>query len=341
MGVVEIVGRAKGVTLSDVAASAGVSMSTASRALNGSGYVAADVKARVLGAAETLGYVPNEHARSLKAQQSTTIGLLVSDLRNPFYAEVAAGAASVLRERNYMVVLVDDAASDREELAAARTFLAARVAGVLLTPVSGAATALARRHGLPVVEIDRQFSRGCDAVVIDNVTAARELTAYLLGLGHRRIALMIDETDWTTGGGRLRGFTEAYRDAGLEVDEQLIVRCGFEAKEVSGQARELLHRRRRPTAFFAANNLVAEAVWRVITDAGLAIPGDVSLVSFDDAPWMSMVTPGVTTVSQPAFELGSRAAGLLLDRIDRPARARKIQLASQLIERGSTAKRRR
>jgi LacI family transcriptional regulator len=327
--------------LSDVAASAGVSMSTASRALNSSGYVAAAVKVRVLDAAETLGYVPNEHARSLKAQQSTTVGLLVSDLRNRFYADVAAGAANVLREHGYMVVLVDDAASDKEELAAARTFLAARVAGVLLTPVSGAATKLVRQHGLPVVEVDRQFSRGCDAVLIDNVAAAREMTRYLIDLGHRRIALLIDETDWTTGGGRLDGFYQAHRDAGLEVDEGLVVRAGFDTDEVSQRARDLLTARRRPTALFAANNLLAELAWREVTEAGLRIPADLSLVGFDDAPWMSMVIPGITTVSQPAFELGSRAARVLLQRIEKPARARTVQLDSELIERGSTAKRRR
>ena len=323
--------------LSDVAASAGVSMSTASRALTGSGYVAAGVKVRVLGAAEQLGYVPNAHARSLKAQRSTTVGLLVSDLRNPFYAEVAAGATGVLREEGYTVVLVDDAASDKEELAAAHTFLATRVAGVLLTPVSGAATAFVRQHGLPVVEIDRQFSRGCDAVLIDNVAAAHELTTHLLRLGHRRIALLIDETDWTTGKGRLQGYTDAHRAAGMSVDDRLVIQSGFDAETVSAQARELLALRKRPTALFAANNLLAELAWRAAADAQLRIPTDLSLVGFDDAPWMSMVTPGITTVSQPAFELGVRAARVLLSRIDKPARARAVRLASRLIERGSTA----
>jgi LacI family transcriptional regulator len=325
--------------LSDVAALAGVSSSTASRALTDNGYAAPDVRKRVAAAADKLGYVPDANARGLKAQATRTVGLLVSDLRNSFYAEVAAGAASVLREQDYTIVLVDDAASDREEMAAARTFLATRVAGVLLTPLSATVTEFVSRHGLPVVEIDRQFSRGrCDAVLINNVKAANELTSHLLSLGHRRIALVIDETDWTTGKGRLRGYVRALEQAGLKLDESLVLRCGLDLNEVSDQTRTLLTARRRPTAVFTANNLLAELVWRQAHELGLSIPGDLSFVAFDDSPWMSMVSPGITTIRQPAFELGSRAAELLLSRIAEPAKARTVSLGSELVERGSVAR---
>src|SRR5262245_56863168 len=177
-------GRAK---LADVAARAGVSRSTASRALTGNGYAASDVRDRVLQAAEDLGYIPDANARSLKARSTPTVGLLVSDLRNPFYAELAAGAGNVLRKQGYTIVLVDDAGNDAEELAAARTFVAMRVAGVLLTPVSAEATRFVLTQGVPVIELDRQFCRGeCDAVLIDNVAASRALADHLIGLGHRR-----------------------------------------------------------------------------------------------------------------------------------------------------------
>jgi DNA-binding LacI/PurR family transcriptional regulator len=169
------------------------------------------------------------------------------------------------------------------------------------------------------------------------VAAAHEVTTHLLHLGHTRIALLIDETDWTTGKGRLQGYVDAHREAEVEVDDRLILRCGFDIETVSAQARSLLASGLRPTALFAANNLLAELAWREIAHAQLRIPADLSLVGFDDAPWMSMVTPSITTVAQPAFALGGRAARVLLSRITTPARARTVRLGSRLIERGSTA----
>ena len=326
-------------TLADVATRAGISRSTASRALTGRGYAAPSVKERVLVAAEELGYVPDANARSLKARHTPTVGLLVSDLRNPFYAEVAAGAGSVLREQGYTIVLVDDAGSELEEVAAARTFLAMRVAGVLLTPVSAAASQIILRHGVPLIEIDRQYSRGeCDAVLVDNVTAARDLTRHLIELGHRRITLIANEIEWTTGAGRTKGHLQALAEAGLPTGDDAVVCCGFEPDQMEKQTVEVLSRRRPPTAVFAANSLVAETVWRQATQLGLGIPDDLSFVAFDDSPWMSMVRPGITTVGQPSGEVGARAARLLLGRMAKPGRPRTTRLDCPLIERGSTAR---
>lgn len=323
--------------LADVAARAGVSRSTASRALTGNGYAAPDVRDRVRQVAEELGYIPDANARSLKAQSMPTVGLLVSDLRNPFYAELAAGAGSVLRKQGYTIVLVDDAGSDVEELAAARTFLAMRVAGVLLTPVSAEATRFVLGQGVPVIEVDRQFCRGeCDAVLVDNVAAARALAEHLIGLGHRRITLVIDETVWTTGAGRLKGYRQALESAGVPIREDSVLHCGFDPTAIAEAVERVLSGRPRPTALFAANNLIAEVAWRQINALGLRIPEDVSFVAFDDAPWMSMVEPGVTTVAQPAFELGERAAQLLLSRVASPGRPRATKVGTTLVERGST-----
>jgi len=326
-------------TLFDVALRAGVSRSTASRALTGRGYAAPEVKERVRKAAEELGYVPDANARGLKARRTPTVGLLVSDLRNPFYAEVAAGAGGVLRQEGYTIVLVDDAGSDVEEMAAARTFLAMRVAGVLLTPVSKAASQFVLRHGVPVVEIDRQFCRGeCDAVLVDNVTAARELTRHLLELGHRRITMVVDEIDWTSSAGRAKGYRQALVQAGRPVGDEAILCCGFDQARIEKEVAALLSSRRRPTAVFAANNLIAAAVWRQAKALGLRIPEDLSFVAFDDSPWMSMVEPGITTAGQPAAELGARAATVLLSRIAKPGRPRTTRLDCPLIMRGSTAR---
>ena len=322
-----------------MARAAGVSQSTTSRALSGEGYVAAAVRERVRDTAERLGYVPHAMARGLRTQVSRSVGVVVSDLRNTFYADLAAGVAARARAHGYTVLLVDDQGSADDELAAARTFVSTRTAGVVVTPVSAAVTDYLLDQGIPVVEVDRQFSPGrCDAVVVDNHHVARRVTEHLLDLGHRRVALLVDETDWTTGAERARGYADALAGAGLPVDPGLLVPVGWDVDGARRAAVALLTRRERPTALFAANNVLAEGVWRAVGDLGLAVPEDVSLVSFDDARWMSMVSPGMTAVAQDVVALGAAALDLLLARVAVPdAEPRTVVLEAEIRPRGSTA----
>jgi len=326
-------------TLRDVALRAGVSQSTTSRALSGEGYAAADVRERVLAAADELGYVPHAMARSLRKQNSQVIGVLVSDLRNPFYADLAAGVADRARAAGYTMMLVDDQGSTEAEAAAARTLVATRVAGIIVTPLSGEVGRYALRQRTPVVEVDRRFSDGaCDAVVIDNSGVARRMTEHLIALGHRRIALVVDETTWTTGADRHAGFRQALDDAGIGWDPALLVEAGWDAAAARTAAIDLLARRDRPTALFAANNLLAEGLWRAAADLALRIPDDLSIVSFDDARWMSMVTPGITAIAQDAVALGELAVERLLDRLADPgAPTRTTVLEARVLPRGSMA----
>jgi LacI family transcriptional regulator len=326
------------VTIKEVAERAGVSRSTTSRALAGNGYVAEAVRQRVRRAAEELGYVVDATARSLKQRSSRIIGVMVSDLRNAFYADLAYGAGKRAREAGFTMMLVDDGGDPVGELEAANAFVASRVAGVVLTPVADAAAAFLQRQRVPVVEVDRVFG-DVDAVVIDNRHAARATTEHLLSLGHRRIALVIDETDWTTGRDRRAGYADALEAAGVAFDPSLVLSAGWDADAASAAARSLLGGTTRPTAVFAANNLLAEGVWRAANALGLGIPDDLSLVAFDDAPWMSMVTPGVTAIRQDAAQLGSEAVELLLQRIADPAREHQVvTLPAALSRRGSTAR---
>ncbi len=326
-------------TLKDVARTAGVSQSTTSRALSGEGYVAAQVRERVLAAAEELGYVPHAMARSLRKQVNRSIGVLVSDLRNSFYADLAAGIAARARSHGYTMMLVDDQGVSAEELGAAQAFVATRAAGVIVTPLSAAVSTYLLRQNIPVVEVDRQFMAGsCDAVVIDNASVARRITDHLIALGHRRIALLIDETDWTTGSERYGGYQTSLQESGIAPDPTLLVSAGWDAGDARKAAIDILARRDRPTAVFAANNLLAEGVWRAASDLGLRIPEDLSIVSFDDAQWMSMVTPGITAVAQDAVALGRAAMDQLLERIENPdAPPRTVVLEAQILPRGSTA----
>ena len=326
-------------TIREVAEAAGVSRSTASRALTGHGYVAPVVRDRVRDVARGLGYVADATARHLRQQASRSIGVLVSDLSNPFYAGLAAGISQQARKRQYTMMLADDNGSPDVEAEAAETFVALRVAGVIVTPVSAAiSTYLARQH-VPVVEVDRQFSAGaCDAVMVDNEGAARRVTRQLLELGHRRIALVIDEMHWTTGRDRLAGYRAAFADAGVPFDESLVVTAGWDVDAARIEAHKLLSRTEPPTAVFAANNVLAEAVWRAAAELDLPIPGRLSLVSFDDVAWMSMVRPGVTAVAQDAVALGEAAIAQLCERIASPqAPARTVLLSATVLSRGSTA----
>jgi DNA-binding LacI/PurR family transcriptional regulator len=269
--------------------------------------------------------------------------VLVSDLRNVFYAELASGIGEEARAHGRTLVLVDLRGDGSDELEAAEALVASRVSGVIATPVSKELSGFLSRIGVPLIEVDRRFdAEGTDAVVVDNRAAARDTTSRLLKAGHERIALLIDETEWTTGDERQRGYLDALAARKVRVDETLIVQAGWDADEARAAAERILSRPDRPTAVFAANNVLTEGSWRAAVALGLDIPSDVSLVGFDDAPWMSMVEPGVSTRSQDAGALGATAMRALLERIDTPdSPVRTIVMPTRFVDRGSIAPPRR
>ncbi|MCA0294470.1 MAG: LacI family transcriptional regulator [Actinobacteria bacterium] len=326
-------------TIKEVAARAGVSLSTASRALTGRGYVSAAVRERVKKAATSLAYVPDDTARNLRQRVSRVFGVAVSDLRDPFYVDLAAGISQQCRRNNYAMMLADGGGLEQRELEAAETFVSLRVAGVILTPMSKNASEFIVNHGVPVVEVDRQFASGsCDGVVVDNRRAAYDVTHALTELGHRRIGLVIDEFTWTTGRDRLYGFRQAIAEAGLPENAGVVITSRLDVPSAQHTIVKLLSRRDRPTAIFAANNLLAEAVWRAAETMKLQIPDELSLVCFDDVRWMTMVRPAITTVAQDAVAMGETAVDTLLQRIRRPARpAYTVVLNATVVERGSSA----
>ena len=325
-------------TVQDVAREAGVSPSTVSRALHTRGYASPDVRMRVQAAAEKIGYVLDHNARNLRSRTSTSIGVLISDLRNPFYADLAAGIEEELRAAEYQMVLVNDNGDPAEEMRAAETLLAMRVPGVIVTPVTAACPRVLQDNGVHVVCADRELGRsGGDVVLSDNKAGARELTEHLIGLGHTRIGLLIDETKWSTGAGRLAGFRAAHADNGLEVDEDIVAYTSFDAEAAQLTTRRLLNEH-DVTAIISANNVLAQGALAELKVRRLKIPKQLSLAAYDDLPWMSLVQPALTTVDQHTVDLGRRCAQLLLARIrdELPARRRIIRVAPRLIVRGST-----
>ncbi|GLY91881.1 LacI family DNA-binding transcriptional regulator [Actinoallomurus iriomotensis] len=327
-------------TIQDLARAAATSPSTASRALSGNGYVAADVRARVLEAAERIGYVPDINARTLRNRRSRAVGVLISDLRNPFYANLAAVIEQQLRSAGYHVIVVNNDGEQHAEVEGARTFLAVRVSAAIITPVSDRAVHMLMDDGVPVVQADRMVDGlTTDGVLVDNVQGARRITDHLIGLGHTRIALLIDETGWTTGAGRLAGYRAALRDAGLPMDPDLVVPTRFQPDTAREAVTALLDRRPDVTALFAANNRLAEGAFQALQEGGHRMPDDISLVAFDDVPWMSMVSPGITTVDQHTDDLGRACAQLVVDRIAGGAAGHMTvrYIEPSIVLRGSTA----
>lgn len=330
----------------DVAIMAGVSTSTASRAMSGRGYVSAPVKAQVTQAAERLGYVPDGIARSLRARATRVVGVLISDIGNPFYAEVANGIESELRSRGYQMLLADSDGRPEDEQIALRTFQAMRTAGLIITPAVPASDAVERlvRIGMPVVEVDRVTTDGsCDAVLVDNERGAYQATRHLIEMGHRRIGLVVGEVSYTSGAGRLDGYRSALLEAELPVDEDIIRHTSFHPADARQIPAELLAAHPEITALFATNSVLAHGALRAIREGGRKVPRDLSLVAFDDAPWMEFAEPGITTVSQPTAELGRAAASLLLDRLAGDLTGRPVtrHLPTRLVRRESTGPPRR
>ncbi|GIG90713.1 LacI family DNA-binding transcriptional regulator [Plantactinospora endophytica] len=326
-------------TIQDLAQAAGISPSTASRALSGNGYVAAEVRARVIAAAEQIGYVPDGNARSLRSRTSRAVGVLISDIRNPFYANLAAGIEEQLRSAGYHVIVVNNDGQPEAEVEGARTFMAVRVSAAIITPVSNRAVRMLMNDGVAVVQADRMVDGATsDGVLVDNVQGAQEITGHLVGLGHTAIALLIDETDWTTGAGRLAGYRAALRSAGLPMDPALVVPTRFQPEAARSAVNALLDRRPDVTALFAANNMLAEGAFQALRLRGLRVPEDLSLVAFDDVPWMSMVSPGITTVDQHTDQLGRTCAQLVVDRLEGPATeaATVRYIEPSVVVRGST-----
>ena len=329
------------VGLKDVARHAGVSASTVSRVLTNSPLVNADTRDRVRQAMDALEYRPNRVARRLRGDtaQASLIGLVVPDIQNPFFAEVARGVERAAQESGYMVFVGN---SDEDEVVEARyleLMRAERVDGIILPASSDnakAVTALAR-GGLPVVCVDRRLPRAAlDTVVADNVEGAYAAVAHLLHIGHRRVGFIGGRPQLSTTQERLEGYRRALADRGIAIDDTLVRAGDSRASGGCAMTAELLALAHPPTALLVGNNLMTLGALETIHAAGLRIPDDVAVVGYDDMPWATAFNPPLTAVRQPGRELGRRAAELLLARIDDPSRSTTlVTLKPELVVRQS------
>ncbi len=327
--------------IQDVAKRAGVSISTVSRVFNGTAAVSADITARVRAAAQELQYQPSRAARALRGNRSTIIGLLISDIQNPFFTALIRGVEDVAQSNGYSLILCNTDENPQKERQYVEVLYAERVAGAIIVPTREHQRSLGlfREQNIPVVAVDRRVKdSNMDAVLVDNVRGAREAVAHLIMNGYRRIAVITGPTITTTGRERLEGYRQALQEAGIPLDPLLERQGSF--KEESGRqlAHELLDLAEPPDALFVANNLMTLGALDTLQMRHLRVPDDIAIVGFDEMPWAALSSISLTTVTQPVYELGSTAALRLFQRLQNPRAftRQEIVLAPTLCIRGSS-----
>lgn len=329
-------------TLRDVAEAAGVHTATASRALNPKTrqQISAETARRVMRAAQALGYQPNSVARSLKTSRSGTVGLVIPDLTNPLFPPIVRGVESVLESDGYNVWIVNTDNDAERERAKIESLRSRQVEGLIIATARVEHPLLRQLHeqGVTMVLINRQVEHlSLPAVTGDDATGVALAVRHLADLGHTRIAHLSGPLGTSTGRLRWQAFRHAVRDHGLADD--LMVECARWSEQDGAMAmRELLARAGDVTAVVAGNDLIALGCYDVFAERGLSCPGDVSVIGFNDMPFLDKLRPPLTTIAVPHHELGAEAARMLLDCIDRPDRlARSLLLPASLVVRGSTA----
>jgi len=334
------------VTIKDVAQYVRLSPSTVSRALNKSGYVSAEARQRIAEAIAELGYQPNWMARGLKGKPSHLIGLIIPDISNLYYTAVAHSVSDALRAHGYDLILCVNNEDPKIDLDYLKVLREKRADGIIYVhPANGSNSAFIREltnNGMPIVELNRQREEDIlDAVLADNFRGAYQMIAYLIGMGHRRIGLIIGEPDLTTGKNRLAGYRRALEDKGIPIVPELIRIGTFSRQHGEKGTRELLQLAEPPTVIFAGSNRILIGVLFVLREQGLRVPNDISVVAFDDAEWLSVWTPPITAVDIAVEEMARLAVDLLQRRITSPQNDRKpvtYLLSTSLIERESCKK---
>ena len=328
------------ITLRDVAKEAGVSINTASRALNNKSEISPETKARVLEVAQKLGYRPNRLARALRSNKTKIIGVIVGDIANPYFAMLIQGIEHALRSFDYSVILQGtDEDLDREKQAI-EVVLAEQVDGVLITPTQKSIKPIKFLidSGIPFVLMSRYFDDlETSFVIMDDKQGGFIATEHLIQKGHKRIAMINGPFHISSAAERYAGYLQALQYYGLEGDESLVVHGCLTVKDGYRAALRLLKRRRRPTAIFAFSDFVALGVLQAAHKLALKIPDDLAIVGFDDT-FLSVCTyPPLTTVGSSPEQLGQRAAKLLLEllstKADKPVQMR---IPARLVLRGST-----
>jgi LacI family transcriptional regulator, galactose operon repressor len=307
-------------TMKDVARAAGVSIYTVSATLSGAAYVSPELRARVNKAIEKLDYQRNSMASGLKRGTSSLIGLIVSDVTNPFFTELVDCIQNKARLAGYSVLLGISGHEVECERELLRLMGSHQAAGTVLCPAGNESDyqdgQLATRR-MKVVAIDNAPAEmGIDTVALDNRRAAAAAVEHLLALGHRRIAMVAGIVHQYVSQQRLYGYQETLERQGIEVRTEFVRHGNFRVEDAYHSCKRLINLPQRPTALFVANNLMLIGVMRALSEAGVKVPRDMSVASIDDFPWASAFEPALTVVRQPVADMASTAFGLLMKRLE-------------------------
>lgn len=325
-------------TIAEVARKAGVSVSTVSHVVNGTRYVSPAKASLVQDAIAVVGYFPNSLARSLKRASTSSVGLAISAISNPYFSDIICAVETECARLGLTVLLSDTQDDPDKEVAVIQALHQRRVDGIILAPSAEPKRALDYIAGLnlPCVLIDRMADDRFDQIGVENVEAISALIDHVVSFGHRRIGFVAGQPGFVTTLERLAAYRSALATHGIDLVTDYVVDGNATTACASAAAHRLLSLPQPPTALVTGNNLATIGVMRAIRERGLSVPKDISLVGIDDFEWSDFFEPRLTLVQQPCSELGRQAAGLLMDRIGAPDGIRKaIRLAPTLRLRAS------
>lgn len=334
--------------IKDVAERAGVSITTVSHVINETRYVSDDLRARVYSAMEALNYRPNTLARSLRSGRTRTIGLVIPDISNLFFAEISRKIEDKGFEYGYSVILCNTDDDREKEKSYIDVLMEKQVDGIIFISAGAAKESIFKpmEVNIPIVVADRDIPNSTsDVVLIDNHKGGYDATRYLISLNHKRIACISGPSPATPSALRVEGYKRALEEAGIPIDETLIRPGNFRYESGETCMRELLKNPDPPTAVFVCNDMMALGAIRAIQVSGKRIPEHISLVGFDNIPLSRTIYPALTTMAQPILEMAETAVDLLVERIqikqhlkrshDTAPDYKRVVLKAQLIERES------
>jgi LacI family transcriptional regulator len=329
-------------TIKQVATYAKVSVATVSRVVNNTGYVSADLRERVEQAMSALNYKPSALARSLRRQETLTIGVLLPQLNQPFFSTLAFAMEKTLFANDYKTIICSSEEDPDKEAAYVDMLLRQRVDGVLIVPCGQTTDNINRliNGRVPTVLVDRDIPGiVINRVLCDNISGGCQAIRHLLTLGHREIAIIGGQGYTQSIGDRIKGARQAYAELNLPFDDSAVVASAINEFESGFKvAHELLRRAQRPTAIFALTDVTAVGVLHAAAEHNIRLPRDLSVVGFDDIPLARHSIPALTTVAQPIYEMGEMAASLLLAHLRGELTGTKtVTLPTKLIVRHSTA----
>ena len=326
--------RRKAVTIKEVAKLAGVSTTTVSYVINKSRFVSEQTRAKVLKAIEELDYRPNIVARSLRERKTGTVGLIICDLRNPFFSEVLQGIETYLGEKKYSLIVTNTDYDNDKERESIDMFYSKQMDGVIIVPGENTNkhVKFLTERNIPVVLLDKKIQNlNVDVVLVNNREGSKQLTEHLMSLGHKRIGIIAGPLNSTTGKERLEGYLKALKAHSIPEDNDLIKIGDFKKQSGYLLTLELISLAVPPTVIFACNNLLGLGVMQALKEKKIRIPEEIGLAIFDDLPWFGYVSPFLTGVAQPSFQLGETAGKLLFEQMrKRRKRPKEVVLDVQL-----------